>query len=339
MKTYRIGIVGSGFGVSAHLPALVAHPRFEVVALASPNRATSIARERGIAHAFESCQAMVNGCDLDAVTVASPPFAHEADVLASLARGLHVVCEKPFALDVDSAQRMLDAAARSGCVAGVAHEFRFVPQLQALRELALNAHLGALRSIEVTCAFGSLRSDNARARSWWFERARGGGMAGATLSHLIDLASWLVRGEPLRAVGVLRTANPQRHDEAGAFRSDVDDGAFALIDYGNALVARLAADGTSAVDAFVCAVHGETRTAVASGTDPMQTTLYAVDADETSELGCKPSPHAKFAAINPSVPLLMDLYDAFVARIEGGPSDLPTFAEGLATQRVLAAVG
>ncbi|MHB8194523.1 MAG: Gfo/Idh/MocA family oxidoreductase, partial [Vulcanimicrobiaceae bacterium] len=42
----RIGIVGAGFGVSSHLPALLAHPRFDVVALASPHSAAQIAADR-----------------------------------------------------------------------------------------------------------------------------------------------------------------------------------------------------------------------------------------------------------------------------------------------------
>ncbi|MEO6834755.1 MAG: Gfo/Idh/MocA family oxidoreductase, partial [Candidatus Tumulicola sp.] len=84
METYRIGIVGAGFGVSSHLPALLAHPRFDVVALASPSSAARIAAERGIPNAFASCAEMLAGCKLDAVTIASPPHAHSRDVLAAL---------------------------------------------------------------------------------------------------------------------------------------------------------------------------------------------------------------------------------------------------------------
>jgi predicted dehydrogenase len=339
MKTYRIGIVGAGFGVHAHLPALLAHKRFDVVALASPHSAARIAPERGIAHAFTSCEAMVAGCDLDAVTVASPPFAHQADVSAALAAGKHVVCEKPFALGVAGAEAMLAAAAAAGTACGVAHEFRFVPQTQALRELVVNHHLDPMRNVEVTSLRPMLHRNAKRSRGWWFERDRGGGLAGAMLSHLVDETNWLVGRAPVRSVGFTRLANPERSDDTGTFESTVDDGAFALLDYGNGVVGRVTVEGTTTAEGYTCAVHGEDRSAVASGPNIVDVELFSIDKDETNELECKPSPYAKFATINPNVPLLMELYDEFAKAIEGKPNALPTFAEAVETQRVLTSIG
>lgn len=338
-RAYRIGIVGAGFGVNAHLPALRAHPRFEVVALASPKSAARIAPERGIPNAFESCEAMLAGCELDAVTVASPPFAHLRDVLACLDAGKHVLCEKPFALDVGDARSMVSAEAKAGTACGVSHEFRFVSQAQALRELVAHHHLDPVREIEITSLRGSLRRTEHRSRGWWFERERGGGLGGAMLSHVIDHANWLAGRAPDRSFGFLRTANTKRADDAGEFTSTVDDGAFALLDYGDGLAARLTVDGTTSVESYTCAIHGEDRTAVASGSNMVELTLFTVDADETSELECKPSPYTRFESINGNVPLLMELYDEFVEKIEGRSSALPTFADALSTQEVLAAIG
>lgn len=335
----RVGISGTGFGVNAHLPALLAHPRFEVVALASPSRASTVAKERNVPHAFSSAAQMIAGCELDAVVVASPPFAHRDDVLAALDARKHVLCEKPFALNVEEAEEMLAASRDAQTACGVSHEFRFVPQRTAIRELVANGHLKNMREIEITQLSTFLRATGDRKRGWWFERERGGGMAGALLSHVIDSATWTVGRAPLRTMGMLRTANPNRHDAAGAFTSTVDDGAFALLDYGDGLVGRLTVDGTVAVDSFTLAVHAENRTAVASGTSIVDMTLFSIDDEETNELGCKPSPYAKFASINANVPLLMELYDEWIRQMETGTSALPTFEEALVTQRVLAAIG
>lgn len=335
----KIGIVGAGFGVKAHLPALLAHERFEVVALASPSSAEKVAKERNIPHAYPSCKEMVAACELDAVTVASPPFAHREDVEAVLDAGKHVLCEKPFALNVAQAQEMLETAQRNGTVAALSHEFRWVPAQQAVKELIANRHLQPLREIELTQLSGFLRLDGTRERGWWFERKRGGGTAGALLSHLIDMSNWLAGRAPQHATGLIRTANPKRHDARGEFTSAVDDGAFAVLDYGEGLVGRLTADATTAQNAFTLAVHAENRTAVASGENILETKLYSVDADETAELQCKPSPYARFASVQGNVPYLMELYDNFAAAIDGKPHSLPSFAEAVETQKILAAIG
>jgi predicted dehydrogenase len=339
VKTYRIGIAGAGFGVHAHLPALLAHPRFQVLAIASPHSAGRVANERGIPHHFHSCAEMLAGVELDAVTIASPPFAHKDDVLAALDAGKHLICEKPFATSVADAEAMLSAAKAAGTACGVAHEFRFVPEAQALKELVANHHLDPLRDVEITSLRPTLHRTNRRTRGWWFDRDRGGGLAGAMLSHLIDHSNWLTARVPQRTLGLTRTANPVRQDDEGEFHSSVDDGAFALLDYGEGLVARLTVDGTTAAEGYTCAVHGEDRSAVASGPSMIELQLFTVEKDETSELGCKPSAYAKFGSINGNVPLLMELYDEFVKAIEGEPNVLPTFEDALATQRILQAVG
>lgn len=339
MQRLRIGIVGTGFGAIAHLPALQHHPRFDVVALASPNSAARIARERGVPHAFASCAEMVDAIELDAVTVASPPFAHHEDVLAALVARKHVLCEKPFALDVAQAQAMCDAAAEARTACGIVHEFRFIPELQALHELVRNGHLGALRDIEVTLLRSSLRQEAIRKRSWWFEKKCGGGFAGAILSHLIDQADWMVGRAPQRSSGFLRTANPHRHDESGTFTTDVDDGAAALMLYGDGLLARVCADGAVPVESFTIAIHGEARTGVASGPSFDELALYAVSDAGTDELTCTQPVYAKWAELGANVPPLMELYDQFARAIAGEENELPTFADGLATQRVLATAG
>ncbi len=335
---YKVGIIGTGFGAKAHLPAFAAHRSFEPVAIASPNTAQIVAREHHIA-AFRNCRELIEGIDVDVVSVASPPFSHHADVLAALSAGKHVICEKPFALTVRQAQEMVHAAQSSDKATAVMHEFRWVPQRIAIKELVENHHLDPLREIEITHLSSSLTNASRRRNSWWFDRRRGGGIAGALLSHLIDTSNWIAGRPPQRSTGLLRTANAGRRDEDGEFTSTVDDGAFALIDYGSGLVGRLTGDGTAAVESATLAVHGESRTAVASGPDIIDARLFSIDENETSELTCKPSPYARFASAGANVPLIMELLDQFARCIEGKANAVPTFEEALQTQRVLESVG
>jgi predicted dehydrogenase len=309
MKTFRIATLGLPDDDGTHRLALANHPRFELVSAEAD--------------------------DLDAVVVASPPSEHLDSVLEALARGLHVIVQPPFAPNVADAERMSAAAKSAKLACGVSYEFRFVSEAQAIKELIVNKHLGPLRSMDVTRQNGALRKAVRTARSWWFDRGGGAGAAATGLSHSIDLALWFAARPPKAVAGFTRTANPEREDREGTFQATADDGAFALLDFGDGLVARLTEDRTSPVDSYVCAVYGEHRVAVASGRDVDETTLYTVDDDETNELECAPSRHAKTASKFENVILLLELYDELAKQIETGTSALPTFADALEVQRVL----
>ncbi|MBD5657157.1 MAG: hypothetical protein IAI50_18555, partial [Candidatus Eremiobacteraeota bacterium] len=178
-----------------------------------------------------------------------------------------------------------------------------------------------------------------RPQSWWFERSRGGGITGALLSHLVDQATWLAGRQPLRATGYERTALPERQAAGVRFTSDVADGAFATIDYGAGAIATVTADATRVVDSSLLAVHGAERTAVASGSSILDVTTFVIDDDETSELELAPQAHNNLAAAHPNLPAFVTMLDAFAAAIAGNLAMLPTFEDGVATQRVLEAVG
>jgi predicted dehydrogenase len=341
MSKLRVGIVGSGFGGAVHAPAYALHPRFEVVAIASPSSAERVARERKIPHAFASVEDMLAGAELDVVSVASPPFDHHRSVLAALAAGKHVLCEKPFALTVAQAEEMLHAAERAGTVGALAFEFRYVPAVIAIKELIDNRHAGALREIEVSRLSRELLERNTnRGPSWWFSRANGGGVANATMPHFFDLANHLAGRAPRATYGLLRTANPRRTGPDGVpFETDVADGAFAFVDYGDGLVARCSADATTVVESTTVAVHGETRSAVANGTFFGDLRVFTIAEDEQDELEIAPSPYAKHEPVHGNLPFFLPLLDAFAERIDLGTPGVPSFADGLAAQRQLEAIG
>jgi predicted dehydrogenase len=340
MSKLRVGIVGSGFGGAVHAPAYALHPRFEPVAIASPSSAERVARERKIPHAFASVEEMLAGVELDVVSVASPPFDHHRSVLAALAAGKHVLCEKPFALNVAQAEEMVSALERAGTVGALAFEFRYVPAVIAVKELIDNEHMGALREIEVArLASDLLERNTARPRSWWFDRTKGGGVANAVMPHFFYLATFLAGRAPRATHGLLRTANPRRSDEEGPFENTAADGAFAFVDYGDGLIARASNDSTTVIDSTTITVHGERLSAIANGTFLHDLSLYTIAPDEQDELAVAESPYAKHAVVHGNLPFFLPLLDAFAAAIDLGTPGVPTFTDGLVAQRSLEAIG
>ena len=136
-----------------------------------------------------------------------------------------------------------------------------------------------------------------------------------------------------------RLKYPNRRDADGSFLAMADDGAFALLDYGDGLVARITADATLSVIQASVAVHGERRSAVASGENLVVQRLFTIDDDEPSELETNPCAVRKICRGAREHPAFLERLDAYAERLDGKDTQIPTFENGLTTQRVLAAIG
>lgn len=107
----RIGVVGVGkIARDQHLPAIAANEAFSLAAAASRH-----GHVEGVAN-FLSIEAMLDGCDLDAVAICTPPQVHYAAAKLALSRGKHVLLEKPpctSTLQLDHLCRLADVAGRT----------------------------------------------------------------------------------------------------------------------------------------------------------------------------------------------------------------------------------
>jgi predicted dehydrogenase len=181
----RAAVVGTGFGVRVHVPALRA-AGFEVVALVGrqQERTTRRADRLGVEHALTSLD---DALDLvDVVTVATPPDAHASVAIRALDAGRPVLCEKPFALDADEATAMHAAAERAGVPAFVGHEFRWAEDRAVLARAVADGLLGEPRLVSMVSFTQFVADPEHRMMDWWFDAARGGGWLGASGSHVID---------------------------------------------------------------------------------------------------------------------------------------------------------
>ena len=148
------------------------------------------------------------------------------------------------------------------------------------------------------------------------------------------------RSPVVSAHGFLRTAVPVRSAPDGStFPSNVADGCFAVAELGDGIAARMTVDGTLSIDQSTIAVHAEGRTAVASGAGLTDLNLFVVDKDESDEYELTPMKYAKYQNVFYSVPHFMALLDDFAVRIATGGGTCPTFADGLAVQRILTTIG
>jgi predicted dehydrogenase len=204
-------VAGTGFGCRIQLPALRA-AGFDVVGLigADAGRTRERAEINGVPAAFTDIDQAIAKTGAKAVAVSTPPHAHAEVTLAAIARGCHVICEKPFARDVGEAKAMVDAAEKAGVANLMGHEFRFEPGRAAMARAIARGDIGEAKLATFTTLFPYVVGAT-EMPSWWFNDEAGGGWLGASSPHLID---WIrvMMGDFDSVSGGIATLAPKNGD-------------------------------------------------------------------------------------------------------------------------------
>jgi predicted dehydrogenase len=174
-----------------HLPSLKSHPRARIVALCGRNRdrAGEMAAKYEIPRVFTDYREMFAQADLDAAVIVTPQDLHYPMTMAALEAGLHVMCEKPMALDARQAGEMLEKAEAVGVVHMILFTWRWTPYARHLRALIDEGYIGRCYHCHLRQLGGYGRQARYR---WRFDRGRANGILGDLGSHMIDLARWYV---------------------------------------------------------------------------------------------------------------------------------------------------
>jgi predicted dehydrogenase len=202
----RVGIVGCGnVALNFHVPAYQALPGDYVIAgLADP---TPKRLEMGcgvadldVAQGHSDAADLLARTDIDVIDVCTPQHLHRDVVLAAIAAGKHVVCEKPIAAVPAEGAAMVDAAERAGVVLAVVHNYLFFPEVVALRALIGSGELGEVRTVTVDM-LGVVDSPGAAGYQpqWRHDPAASGGGVLIDMLHGVYLAEHLL-GAPIDAV-------------------------------------------------------------------------------------------------------------------------------------------
>ena len=143
----KVAVAGTAFGGDVQIPVFQTHPRTQVVAVSSgrADRAKQAASTHGIPAHYTNFEEMLDKEKPDLVSIATPPETHFHMTMAALRRGIHVLCEKPFALDLSQAKEMKAAADRTPVVAMIDYEFRFAAARAYATELLEKNYVGEVR--------------------------------------------------------------------------------------------------------------------------------------------------------------------------------------------------
>src|ERR1700761_5143763 len=146
MARHGFAVVGAGLWGAQHARVLSTLPEADLVAVCDVDagRAEAMRARFGARQAYTDLAALLANPAIEAVTVATPDFAHSAIILAALAAGKHVMSEKPLATDVAETERVVAAAKQSGRMLMLDFHNRVNPPVVALREAVAGGELGRL---------------------------------------------------------------------------------------------------------------------------------------------------------------------------------------------------
>ena len=180
-------VIGTGWGCLTHVPALRA-AGFDVRTLVGTNAERT--RQRAElsdvpGHSTNVAETLADP-RIDVVIVATPPETHVDVVLAAVAAGRHVLCEKPFATSLEDAVRMRDAARDKDVVHVVGHEFRWQPHMAATAQAIRSGAIGTPTLLTHVRINNILAGRSATAPEWFQSSGNFGGWPNAEIQHVVD---------------------------------------------------------------------------------------------------------------------------------------------------------
>ncbi len=185
------GILGAGAIADRQMaPAIdLAHDqRLVAVMRRDGAMARAFAAKHGAARAYDTVDALLADGQVDAVYVATPPDTHAEYTILAAEQGKHVLCEKPMALDVLQAQRMIEACQTNGVQLMVCYYQRFNARHQQIKRLLDAGAVGRVTAVRVS--FSSYHPP--RPGSWHHDpRISGGGPLMDLAPHCVDLLRYL----------------------------------------------------------------------------------------------------------------------------------------------------
>jgi len=229
MKILRTAVIGLGrVGWQFHIPSLLEHDGFELVAVVDPlaerrdeARARFGGRTRSGIAGYADHTTLLDAVDLDLIVIASPTPFHVEQAIAAFARGVDVFCDKPVAPTLEQADRMIAAMEQHGRKLMVYQPHRLYVETVALQAILEQDLIGPVYMIKRAVSRYERRND------WQAFAKNGGGMLNNYGAHYIDQLLYLSGSRAKRIACSLRTI---------ASVGDADDVVKALIETENGTI-------------------------------------------------------------------------------------------------------
>jgi predicted dehydrogenase len=353
-STLGIGIVGvspvRGWAATAHIPALLALPNYEIRALSAhnPESARAAGEVFGVGAVFTDHEQLVAQPDIDVVAITVKVPHHRELVAAALDAGKAVYCEWPLGRDLDDARAMAALAAKQAARTVVGLQARQAPAIEFVQELLSDGYVGEVLS--TTMVGLSVPGDVVvQSNAYMLDKTNGANVLTIAAGHSLDILNYVL-GEfaDLSAVSDLRRPLITIEETGEQIVKTAADQI--------AVIGTLTSGATASVHVREAVAGGTGFLWEINGTDG----TLQITADEAqpqifpltvaaAKGGNEPAKLVGSAALTQRWPALSSLegapaynvgraYAAFAADIDNGTHNVPDFADAVRRHEVIAAI-
>lgn len=199
----RALILGSGFAGQGHALALQ-DADVEIVGIVSRTRdvVEQVAAELGIPYAGTDWAAALADLQPDIVAIGTPGGAHFEPIMAALAHGCHVYCDKPLAATAVHAKTLYQTAKEAGVKTAYAASYRYMPYVLLAKELVAQGAIG--QPLEVEC-ISHFNLNPLIPFGWSHRLDQGGGRLNNNFTHKLSVVEHLLGGRVTAVSGTTRS--------------------------------------------------------------------------------------------------------------------------------------
>lgn len=186
------GVIGAGSVAQRRaMPAINKAANAELHALMSrdEDRAKQLSEKHGASKYYTSVTDLISDTELDAVYISTPVYMHCEPTIEAAGNGLHIMCDKPMAMNMNECQRMIEACSSNGVQLQICFLFRFHSAFQQIREWIIEGRLG--RIVQARMPF--MKYAPKSSGDWHIDPSKSGGGSLIDLgAHSIDLLEYLI---------------------------------------------------------------------------------------------------------------------------------------------------
>lgn len=195
-KKIGFAIIGCGRIAQRHAEHIAKFGKL-IAACDNIKQKADIFRDKYGAKSYGSIDELLSNLDeIDVVSICSPNGLHAKHAIQCLNKGVHVLCEKPFAISVNDCGEMIKAAEKNNKRLFAIKQNRFNPPVEAVKQAIDQGKLGKIYSIQLNCFWN--RNEEYYHNSWKGTKDMDGGTLYTQFSHFIDLLYWMI-GDVKRA--------------------------------------------------------------------------------------------------------------------------------------------